>query len=175
MGQVLLAVASHLGVLVVEVMILEGGTQLGRELVAQGNRHEGRHVVARLDAILIGSHLVGKLRQGIGTHHRSRQFLGVVLSIDLGTELIAQGNGEWSLTIVEADDRREAPTLLQAVELQVDELLTAHCRNSGGCYVATVVAIVVVGTQTHGSSDIVGQLISEVHLTAIDILLALHL
>ena len=188
-GELLLAVASHLGVLVVEVVVFNGGAQLVGELIAYSEGEQGGHIVACTGAILVGSDLVAKLCQRCSPrdvrHGGCSRWvcildgcikgLGIILRINLGAELVAGCHGERSLVVVERDDGGEAPALLQTVELQVEQLHVAQLRIGGGCDVATVVAIVVVGTQTYGSGEVVGEFVREVQLAAKDILLTLHL
>ena len=72
----------------------------------------------------------------------------------------------------QADEWREAPTLLVDVERQVGEVSRGGVI---GFDVAAIVAVIVVGTKTRGSREAVEQLLSKVELTAIDVLLTLHL
>ena len=197
MIQRLLTVVSHLGVLVVEEVVFQGSAQLWRELIASGNNEERRHVVAhvlirhivldffshlvassccqRFQCGLIAHLLSHALDVDLLSHHRDVQRLGVVLRVELCTELIAGGDGERSLMVVDADDRCKAPCTLGDIELQIHQLLTSQLLLGGGIDEATVIAVVVVGAQADGSREIVVDLTGDVDLSTVDILLTLHL
>ena len=106
--------------------------------------------------------------------HVDGEFLSIVLGVDLGAQLVAGGDGKRTIVIVEAEERREAPATLDAVELQVDEIAGSHTGRTDGLYIATVIAVVVVGTDTDSSREVVVDLTDDVDLIAIDVLLALH-
>ena len=64
------------------------------------------------------AHLLGhRLDVGVLPHSAYDEFLGVVLSLYLRAELIAGGQCQWSLMVIEAYDGRKAPALLVAVQL----------------------------------------------------------
>ena len=72
----------------------------------------------------------------------------------------------------QADDGREAPALLVNIEREVCEV--SHSRTI--CLdMAAIVAVVVVGAETGCGREAVEHFIGEIDLTAINILLALHL
>ena len=76
--------------------------------------------------------------------------------------------------VVETDDRREAPAALDAVELQVDQV----DRIGNGRHIrideSPVVSVVIVSPDTDGSREVVVDLAGDVQLSAIDVLLTLH-
>ena len=54
MGELFLTIVGHLGILIVEEVILKGGTELGGELVTDCYREQCGHVVACTNAVLKG-------------------------------------------------------------------------------------------------------------------------
>ena len=83
--------------------------------------------------------------------------------------------------VIETYDRCKAPATLNAVELQINQVdVGCRCCRRGivgdvSYYMATVVTIVIVGTHTNSSREIVVHLVGQVHLAAIDVLLTFHL
>ena len=75
--------------------------------------------------------------------------------------------------VVKANDRCKAPTFLVDVEFQCCQL-SQHGVVVGND-VAAVETVVVVGSETDGCREEVGNLVGQVQLSAKDVLLALHL
>ena len=168
-GQFLLTVVGHLGVLVVEEVIFEGSTEFRGELIASSDGEEGRHVVARAGTILERSGGSSQLRrQGLtdflqcgfaidryGSHlsHQTVaqtgiEDVGAVLGVELGTELIAGRQRQRTLVVVDADQRGEAPAFLIDVEQELGQLSVLILRV--GDDMAAIVAVVVVHTHADG-------------------------
>ena len=79
------------------------------------------------------------------------------------------------VVIGEAEERSKAPAALDAVEMQVDIVNRSNTGRTDGLDETTVVAVVVVGSDTKGSREVVINLTSDVQLSTVDILLALHI
>ena len=74
--------------------------------------------------------------------------------------------------IVYADNGGYTETTLDTVETEVDEV-DVTCGDAG-VDETTVVAVVVVAAQADGGGEVVVDLIGYVHLSTVDVLLALH-
>ena len=189
--ELFLAVVGHAGILVVEEVVFERGAQLGSELIASSYREQGGHIVARVRPVLIGCGIGAKLLlqccqfRGcvlwVGRHHKFHHLLAqsgiqnirFVLGVELGAELIAGGERERPLVVGQADDRREAPAFLVDIEQQLGDI--AEHRMLYGLDVSAIVAVVIVDTHAYRCRQAVEDAVGEVDLSAIDILLALHL
>ena len=111
---------------------------------------------------------------GIGILDTSCEGAGVVVCGELRAELITCADGQLVVVVSEAEDRCKAPAALDAVELQVDEVDVVGNSRHVRVHETTVVAVVVVGTDTDSSREVVVDLAGDVELSAVDILLALH-
>ena len=190
-SQFVLTVASHLGVLIVEEMIFECCAELGRELIACSDGEQSGHVVARAYAILIGSRIAAELCMQStqlrlcalriccyqcgdgGVAESGFEDIGVVLGVQLRTELVAGTERKRTLMEVETDDGCEAPALLVDIEQQSCQF--AQLRMVFGDHVTTIVSVIVVGPYADCSREAVEELVGEVELSAVDVLLSLHL
>ena len=165
MGAVLkgfLLVLRHFGVLVVEEVILQCGTQFWSELITGGHGKHSRHIAGGVDTVLICS------QSACGVD----ELLGVVLDVEIGFELIFRRQREAFVTIVQAHNRCDAPASLVAVESQIDELSSVGLVN--GLDVAPLVAVKVVHAHAQVAREVVVEAIGETQLSAKDVLTALY-
>ena len=108
--------------------------------------------------------------------HINGQFLCIVRGADLGAQLVAGTDGETVVVVGEAEEGGEAPGALYAVEAQVDEVDGIGCTGrTNSLDETTVIAVVVVGTDTDSCREVVVDLAGDVQLTTVDILLTLHI
>ena len=168
-------------------MILYRGTQLRRELIACSHSQQGWHIIAGLHTVLIRSQLrtqgcANGLQGGrvvlhqVGLKLSPKPCLQLVLRIgdvQLRAELITGSQSERTFVEVNADNRRKAPTQLVHVELQTGQIAKHWMSVSDD--MALIVTVVIVGPDAHSSREAIKNLISKVHLSAKDVLLALHL
>ena len=76
--------------------------------------------------------------------------------------------------VVETHNGSKAPTTLDAVELQVDEVDVIGNGRHIRIHESAIVTIVVVGPDANGSREVVVDLTRDVKLGTVDILLTLH-
>ena len=167
MSEFVLTVVGHLGVLIVEEVILESGTELGRELITSSNREQGGHVIAGTDTVLIRSSVATELSLQchqfslgtcrVGSHQSSDggsakssiQNIGLVLWVNLRTELIAGSQCERTLMVVDTNHGGEPPSFLIDIKQQLGHL--AQLGMILGNDVSAIVAVVIVSAYAYSS------------------------
>ena len=187
-GEQLLLVVGHVGLLVEEVVVAHRGTERGQQVVGHANGQQAGDVVRRVDAVVVG-------REAGGVDAR------VVLHIQVGVELILHADVQFLVIEVEADDGRQSPALLVAVQLLVGGCVgeqgflgfVGHhaCHGLEGirgrhhilrtrhidldvAQVARIVVAHVVHATAHESREVLVDLVGDAQLHAVEELAALH-
>ena len=102
----LLLVVGHVGLLVEEVVVAHRSTECRQQVIGHTDGEQAGDVAGCIDAVV-----VGRKAGGVDA--------SVVLHVQVGIEFILQADVQTVPVEVQADDGRQSPTLLVAIQLLI--------------------------------------------------------